>query len=134
LDRRTKIQLLDHWLSNPESMGDIPDEFKGRVTTHDFFDIKREMGWKPLTRENVERLLHGTKYLGMEGGGKVGRKGNPAAVLIVMGVMMLPFLFSVIPESGYPFSYLNMAVFIVFGLVFMGIFLRLSLHAVKKKI
>ena len=134
MDRRTKIQLLDHWLSNPESMGDIPREFKDRVTTKDFFDIKKEMDWKPPTKENVEKLLKKTRYLGAAGGGKVSTKGNPIIILIFVAAGILPVLFRIISGLNMPPGYGTiLSVIGIFFLVFIGIVLRLSFHATKKK-
>ncbi len=62
MNRDEKIQLLQYWLASPENMGNIPDHMKETVSANDYFMIKKELKWKPLTEKNVKTLLMKTRF------------------------------------------------------------------------
>jgi hypothetical protein len=122
-----KIRLLEYWLSNPDKMGDIPKKWEESITTDDFFSIKKEMGWKPLTPENVRRLLHKTKYTEIGGVGK--GKENPRAGLIIAGIMILPILFSIFSGLAQSVRYSDFLPYMIAVIIFLGIFLRFAIFS-----
>ena len=118
MERMTKIKLLEHWLEHPEDMGDIPREMEEFVTTNDIFAMKKEIDWKPFTRDRVNKLLHKAKYtqFGHGGGFHFKRKGNPYFALIIVLLAVSPTIINLIPRISRD-SYLLYPAYAIFGFV-----------------
>lgn len=135
MERRLKIRLLEHWLKNPEDMGDIPRQMSEFVTTNDIFSMKKELKWKPFTKDNVSSMLNKAKLTDFGGGGnrfRYSKKGNPYIGLIVFFILIIPTALNIL--SGLPRNaVLTYPIYTLVIFLAVAVILMAAMHRIKNK-